>query len=221
MKAKAISFFLLTLLLIGSSAYSQSEEEKIRITVAPLNLFDPVAGVLQVGIQKNLNQRLALSLDHGFKMQTFKNLIFEHGNDRKNYRYSKTKAELKYFIGKPTSIATSYLSLEGMFFPQKYVKERGQLVRDTTRYRYEYSDINRTVWVASLKYGVEFKFNNFVFDHFYGLGVRRLSIKHQPFGLVDDEYFEDAYVWPTIDRKEGVFYRPHLSLGLKVGYIIR
>jgi hypothetical protein len=89
------------------------------------------------------------------------------------------------------------------------------------RYRYVYSDIDRTVLTASLKYGIEVKVNNFVFDHFFGLGVRRLSITHQPFDLNEEEYEPESYVWPTLDRKEGVFYRPHVSLGVKVGYIIK
>ncbi|MDO6391120.1 hypothetical protein Q4E40_13355 [Pontibacter sp. BT731] len=222
MKEKAFPFVLFFFLSISSSAFGQRAEEKIRFHIAPLNFFDPVTGVLQIGVQKNLHQRFALSIDHGFKMQTFRNLVMDGESERKNYRYSKTKAELKYFVGQPRSVASSYLSVEGMYFPQQYVKEKDQLVRNNISYRYEYSDITRTVWVTSLKYGVELKTNNFVFDPFFGLGVRRLSIAHQPVGLVEYEYFEESDVWfPPIDRKEGIFYRPHVSMGVKVGYIIR
>jgi hypothetical protein len=222
MKDKAFSFFLLFLLLFSSSAFSQSEEEKIRIHIAPYNFFDPITGVLQIGVQKNLNPRFALSLDHGFKMQTFRNLITDGESERKNYKYSKTKAELKYFVREPTSYASSYISMEGMYFPQKYVKENDYLTRNNIYYRYEYSHIDRTVWVTSLKYGMEFKVSNFVFDHFFGLGVRRLSIAHQPSDLIESEYYQEADIsFPSIDRNEGVFYRPHVSMGLKIGYIIK
>lgn len=222
MKDKAFPFVLFFLLSISSSAFGQLAEEKIRFHIAPLNFFDPITGVLQIGVQKNLHQRFALSLDHGFRMQTFRHLMSDGESDRKKYKYSKTKAELKYFIGKNASVAFPYLSVEGMYFPQQYVKEKDHLVRNNISYRYEYSDITRTVWVTSLKYGVELKTNNFVFDPFFGLGVRRLSIAHQPVGLVEYEYFEETDVWfPPIDRKEGIFYRPHVSMGVKVGYIIR
>ncbi|WP_188502688.1 hypothetical protein [Pontibacter amylolyticus] len=222
MKDKAVLFVLFFLLTMSSSAFSQSADEKVRFHIAPLNFFDPITGVLQIGIQKHIHQRFALSLDHGFKMQAFRNLVMDGESERKNYRYSKTKAELKYFVGQPKSVASSYLSMEGMYFPQQYVKEQDYLITNNSYYRFDYSDIKRTVWVASLKYGIEIKVNNFVFDHFFGLGVRRLSIAHKPVGLVEHEYFEETDVWfPPIDRKEGAFYRPHVSMGVKVGYIIK
>lgn len=220
MKTKALILF--SLLVLSRSALGQSAEEKIRFHFAPLNFFDPITGVLQIGAQKNLHPRWALSLDHGFKMQTFHKLIMEGESDRKNYRYSKTKAEVKYFVSKKATVALPYLSVEGMYFPQKYVKENDELILNNTYYRYEYSDIKRTVWVTSLKFGLEAKLNNFVLDQFFGLGVRRLSIAHQPVGLVELAYFEETDVWfPPLDRNEGVFYRPHVSMGFKVGYIIR
>ncbi|MCP2044073.1 hypothetical protein [Pontibacter sp. HSC-36F09] len=145
MKDKALPFVLLFLLSVSSSAFSQGAEDKIRFHIAPFNFFDPITGVLQIGVQKNLHQRLALSLDHGFKIQIFRNLVTDGESERKNYRYSKTKAELKYFVGKNASVTSSYLSMEGMYFPQKYVKENDYLMRNNTSYRYDYSDINRIV----------------------------------------------------------------------------
>jgi hypothetical protein len=222
MKDKASPFVLFILLLISSSAFSQSSEEKIRFHIAPLNLLDPKTGVLQVGVQKHIHQRLALSLDHGFQLQTFKNMLYGSYSDRNNYKYSKTKAELKYFVREHTSDIFSYISLEGMYFPQEYVKEKEYLFRNNISYRYDYSNIDRTVWVASLKYGTEIKYNRFVYDTFFGLGVRRLSIAHQPFGLIEQEYIGEVDIsFPPIDRNEGVFYRPHVSLGVKLGYLIR
>jgi hypothetical protein len=221
MKNKASSFLLFILLLVSSSAFSQSTGEKIRIHISPLNSFDPRTSVLQVGVQKNVGQRFALSLDHGFKMQALQKLIYEGEGDRQDYRYSKTKAELKYFLTEPSLTVVPYLSTEGMYFPQKYVKENANLIRDNINYRYTSSKIDRTVWTASLKYGTEIKLNRFVLEHFFGLGVRRLSIAHQPVGLVEEEFYQEADIsFPPIDRKEGVFYRPHVSLGIKVGYML-
>lgn len=157
---------------MSSSAFGQGVEERIRFHIAPYNFFDPITGVLQIGAHKHIHQRFALSLDHGFKMQTFRNIITDGKNERKNHRYSKTKAELKYFIRKNASVAFPYLSVEGMYFPQKYVKESDYLITNNSYYRYDFSNIKRTVWVASMKYGLEVKVSNFVFDHFIGIGVR-------------------------------------------------
>lgn len=222
MKTRAFSFLLLTFLLMNSKAYSQPTEEKVRLHIAPLNFLDPISGVLQVGVQKNLSQRFALSLNHGFKLQTFRKLMPEGESERKNYKYSKTKAELKYFIGEAASEVRSYIAVEGMYFPQEYEKEHDYLIINGTSYRYVSSQIDRTVWTTSLKYGVEVKVNNFVIDPFLGLGVRRLSIEHQPVGLTEDELYAPTDVWfPPIDRKEGAFYRPHVAMGIKVGYVIK
>ncbi|PKV63312.1 hypothetical protein [Pontibacter ramchanderi] len=222
MKKAAFPFVLLTLLLVSGSAFGQSPEEKIRLHIAPFNFFDPVTGVLQVGAQKNFSQRFALSLDHGFRMQTFRKLLSDGESDRKNYKYSKTKAELKYFVGKGNPVTSSYLSMEAMYFPQSYRKENAYLIRNEQHYRYTTSQIDRTVWVTSLKYGIEVRFSSFVLDHFFGLGLRRLSIAHQPSDLQEAEFYEETDVWfPPLDRNEGVFYRPHVAMGLKVGYILK
>ncbi|SIT79768.1 hypothetical protein [Pontibacter indicus] len=222
MKIRAFSFLLLNFLLMNSKAYSQPTEEMVRFHIAPLNFLDPISGVLQVGVQKNLSQRFALSMDHGFKLQTFRKIMSEGESERKNYKYSKTKAELKYFMSDAASEVRSYIAVEGMYFPQEYEKEHDYLIKNGTSYRYESSQIDRTVWTTSLKYGVEVKVNNFVIDPFLGLGVRRLSIEHQPVGLLEDELYAPTDLWfPPIDRKEGVFYRPHVAMGVKVGYVIK
>lgn len=221
---KAVPFLLLLLLLMSRSAFSQSDNRHIRLHVAPLNLFDPLTGVLQVGIQKNFNQRIALSLDHGIKLDVFK--YVRDGTDREDYKYTKSKAELKYFIGLTSKDSSStvfpYLSVEGMFFPQKYRKENSRLLREEGTFRYDYSNIKRTVWVASLKYGREKRYKRTAFDFNIGIGVRRISIEHQTFGLVEEDEpgLMHSFLSP-IDTKEGVFYRPHISLGFKVGYSIR
>lgn len=222
MKRKAWPFLLL-LLLMSKSAFSQSDNRHIRLHVAPLNLFDPVSGVLQVGIQKNFNQRIALSLDHGIKLDVFK--YVRDGTDREDYKYTKSKAELKYFIGLKSKDSSStvfpYLSVEGMFFPQKYRKENSRIFREEGSFWYDYSNIKRTVWVASIKYGREKRYKRTAFDFNMGIGVRRMSIEHQAFGLVKDLLEPRGYFLPPIDTKEGVFYRPHVSLGFKVGYVIK
>ncbi|ALJ00131.1 hypothetical protein DC20_15575 [Rufibacter tibetensis] len=212
------------MLLISNVAFSQSyseeeflEIEKLRVHFAPLNLFDPVTGVLQLGVQKTFSQRLAVSLDHGMKMKVFD----RGGTGKQGHTYSKTKAELKYFLDIKKRViwsrVFSYLAIEGMYFPQKYSREDNWVYRGTTYYRYDYSKINRPVWVASLKYGQETRYRKVVIDKFIGLGVRRLSVKHQTIGEREDHFDHDEWSIGFRDIEEGIFEMIHVSLGVKFG----
>jgi hypothetical protein len=102
-------------LCMGTKGYCQHNPYKsLEVRIAPLNLFDPVTGVIQIGLQQRFNQRLALSLDYGLKFDRLSSTIFE--SERKDYRYYKGKAELKYFFKrgyKPLTINSPYLSSRG------------------------------------------------------------------------------------------------------------
>jgi hypothetical protein len=221
MKRKSLLLVFFSLLLISSNAFCQSEEddleiEKLRIHLAPLNAFDPVSGVLQLGIQKNLGQRIALSVDHGFKMRLITGMA--GGDERKDYKYSKSKVELKYYLdvkNKPFWEKTfTYLSVEGMYFPQTYSKENDWIHRDDKSFIFESSAVQRRVLVGSLKFGKEVRYSKVVIDKYIGIGMRQLTIKHQTIGEVEQLYDEE---WGSLDHKEGVFNRIHISLGVKIG----
>lgn len=183
-----------------------------------MNLFDPTSGVLQLGFQKPFHQRFSLSLDHGVKLRVLRWGVSE----KKEHSYSKTKAELKYFFGVNSRPAWSrvfpYLSIEGMYFPQEYIREDNWVYRGGTYYRFDYSSVTRPVWVVSLKFGKETRYRKVVLDKFIGIGLRRLSIKHQAVGEREDFYDHDDWSVATSDLEEGIFYKIHLSLGVKFGY---
>ena len=148
------------------------------------------------------------------------------GNSRIDHKYTKTKAELKYFIeleGRDTSATLfPYISVEGMYFPQHYMKVKDWIHGDRASYSYAFSNIKRTAWVASLKYGMEKRHKRTVLDFYVGLGVRKIAVSHQATGVVEEEYYGPADLeFQSIDRYEGTFYRPHVSLGVKLGYIIK
>lgn len=226
MEKKAIPCIILLSVLISGPAFSQREEGKTRVHLAPLNFFDPWTGVLQLGAQQKINQRWSVLVDHGFKMQTFRKIMFEEARTKKNQTYSKTKAELKYFLNlKNAEYAHGvfpYLAVEGMCFPQRYAKEKDWIHREDGAYYYESSSVKRVAWVASLKFGKETRFSRIVMDKYIGIGIRRLSIGHRTVGEAREPYFEDNWSFSDAnDTYEGTFYKPHLSLGIKIGYIVR
>jgi len=147
---------------------------------------------------------------------------------RQNYRYSKSKIELKYFIAlkrkKPDSEDFPYVAVEGFYFPQKYRKENEWILRDGTSFRYEYTNVNRQVLVASLKLGMESPLSKrWTIDNYIGLGIRKMIISQVAFGETEEPYYEpvDRIYTSSTDWKDGVYYRPHISLGFKLGYLIK
>jgi hypothetical protein len=232
MAKAAIPFVLFLLFFLSGEVRSQEFDRKLQVTLAPLNLFDPVTGVLQVGIQKNFQGGLALSLDHGVRMNPYGlfsrgdlPLFFRLGAEREDYRYSKTRMEVKRYFGpsyrRPFSKFLPYLSLEALYFPQKYRKEDDWIFREGESFLYEHSQVRRNVWVASLKIGKEARYGRMMFDQFVGLGMRNVSIRHQTFGEVATVFEGRGMPLGKKDWKEGVSTLPHLSLGFKIGYILR
>ncbi|MBA3898676.1 MAG: hypothetical protein H0X62_00450 [Bacteroidetes bacterium] len=59
----------------------------------------------------------------------------------------------------------------------------------------------------------------FLIDFYTGLGIRQIIVAHDAYEVVkSEEYLRDG--WGRTDSDAGTFYRPHLSLGFKIGYLI-
>lgn len=219
-----ISYVLALTVLCFSygQGYSQNNQKKtLRITIAPLNLFDPISGVVQVGVQKRISQRIAVALDYGLR---FNKLSFAIRNsDRKDYRYFKGKFEVKYFFRSmqqtSNTVKSSYVSFQSFYFPQHYRKYNGWIVRDSKTYQYTFSNIDRKATTFSVLVGKEITKERFSLDIYFGVGYRILTIQHQTQGLVEREKIEPKEPhFPPIDEKEGTFSRPHVAFGVKMGY---
>ena len=211
--------------LFVDHSYCQTGAAKgFQVRIAPLNLFDPVTGVAQIGVEKRFSSRIGASFDYGVKFNKLSFNAREYG--RKDYRYSKYKAEIKYFFTTKNpnrSLRENlYLSIQAFYFPQHYRNENDWVVRNRESYHFDYSNISRKVAVASLLVGKEQVKGRFVFDYYCGIGIRKLTISHQPFNLVKSE-LPMAKEWinlTPIDRYEGHFYRPHIAEGVKIGYVL-
>lgn len=209
---------------IATGAQAQYDSlEILQVRLAPLNLADPWTGVIQVGVQKRFTERIAASLDYGLRCRVASRY---RNQEREDYRYYKAKAELKYYLFlrryNYTNFSHPYLAMQAFYFPQHYRKYNDWLVTPGKDYRYEYSDIDRIVSVASLLAGGEVVRDQMVLDFYFGGGVRRINIRHHMTGAVESFYSEPAdWGGAFLDRWEGITYRPHLVLGFKVGYSFR
>ena len=117
-------FLIPVVLIVYYTAHSQ-ETRVLQITVAPLSIIDPLTGVFQAGMQQRLNYRLALSIEYGLKFNFLS--YYSYNTERKNYHYSKSRIQLKYFIKRPGSNAnkdkTPYMALQVFIFPNPIQKK--------------------------------------------------------------------------------------------------
>lgn len=95
-------------------------------------------------------------------------------------------------------------------------------MQDGKSYQYAYSNIERKVVVASIMLGEQKHIKqSIIFDYYAGFGIRRMTIIHQPINAVEG-YRSEPRDWSPmiIDLYEGTFYRAHLALGIKIGFLL-
>jgi len=194
-----------------------------QVYIKPFSLIDLGTGTIQVGAEDKWNDRLSLSVDYGIR---FTPLSYQSKTtDRKNYRYSKTNVELKYFLH-PTRSRNSdglhYFSLRGFYFPQRYQLNNGFVNLDSGSYLYQYSDLKRIVWTLTLISGHQFNKNRWMYNPYFGVGIRSIHLQQHPYnltpgmpgGLVDWDFSSH------IERSRGTFYRPNFAAGVTIGYLL-
>ena len=214
---------LICFLLSCSCCFCQNKTDRwFQLRIAPLNVLDPVTSVIQTGVEKRFGARMALSFDYGLRSNR---LFFASKSVHIDYRYHKYKAEFKYFFKTSNRhqrlTDNSYISVQGFYLPQHYRKENSWLWIGDKSYHYDYSNISRKVWVASVLLGNESTVGRWVLDVYGGFGVRQIILQHQPFHTVESRIPERREWSPLpLDINEGTFYRPHIASGLKVGYIL-
>lgn len=225
LKALLITSLLLTCVFcISNIGYGQQKSnELLQVKIAPLALFDPVTAVFQFGVQKNISRRTGIFVEHGLRFRALS--PFHYMSERKDYRYSKSTLTIKYYprSGEDSygTATRTYCAVQGFYFPQRYRKDNGWILKADQAFHYNYSNITRKVTAASLILGIELGQNKFKLDAFIGAGIRRLTIMHQTSGEVVGFRSEpvDFHINP-VDEREGTYYRLNLIAGFKIGYPI-
>jgi hypothetical protein len=219
---KVISL-LLSFIFFANTQAQTTDKKLLQITFAPMSLLVPMSGVLEIGMQKDLGKKFALCVDYGLRFNKFSIPVFTQ--QRNDYRYSKSRVELKYFLkykeGKSVGIERVYVSLQAFYFPQHYRKDNDWLITNGKSYHYEYSSLDRKASAISSLAGMEVFTKSFVFDFYVGVGVRKLIIQHHPVNAVEGSRSEPTDWGPTpIDLYKGVFYRANFPFGVRIGYKI-
>jgi hypothetical protein len=99
------------------------------------SLLDPRTPGLQVGLQKNITSKWALSFDYGLSTYGLLSKKYYTDSVRTSFRYQKIRTVLKYLFPVFKSAVeglqyTIYLIVEGAFIPERYNKHRNYFIRN-------------------------------------------------------------------------------------------
>lgn len=190
-------------------------KEMLLPKIAPLTLFDPYTPGLSVGLEFQPIDQLGLQFEYNLPFEAL--AFFNYNEGKRDHTTRRMRGELRYYPGKQFSNKAHYLALEGFAVTENYYRENSTLFRNGALYNFVRSDIERQVRGFALKGGYQFVVNyHLMIDVFGGLGMRQVQITHQTSELFPTPLLFDER-WGG-DQREGTFYRPHLALGVRLGW---
>ena len=224
---RALLSLILATLLVTQATAQEFKKTSFQIRFSPLTLLDPRAAAIQVGLQATLKNQIGFSVDYGLPFKNLSKQLYTNPDlQAEQHHFFKIRAEAKYFMPPswitPVPNSKLYCSAEVFFSPEEYRKKDDWLLVDEAAYHYDYSEVNRQLLGFCLKVGIErIVGRKLVLDVFFGPGLRRVKVDHEPVNAVLREYDPpvDFYIEP-VDKREGTFNRLHLGLGFKAGFII-
>jgi len=205
----------LLLLFVGlrSSAQSYADAKWIA-KINLLSWLDPTTPALQPGIEYQLNKRSSIEFTIGIPTKTWQEL---KNTDSTYNKYFKLKAEIKYFPGDKRSF---YIGPELSYISRKKSKFNDSFEGDDGKdYSYDYARLDKSVVAMAFKIGFVLPSasnSRWLFDTWFGAGPRFVftnvdAVNTQPGGR--------GFMFWKSDR-EGSTTAVHVTLGLKLGYIL-
>lgn len=204
-------------LFFVSFSFSQENNKKLFVTIAPLSLIDINDGSsVRLGLEKQVFNRLFAHVETGFYLGNLKlykinprGHIFKAGIDY-SIKYEKYGDEEKY----------NYVGFEYQYKDQDF-EFVDSLEINSVRFEKQYP-INRKMNCFSIKYGTKIVSAKLFFDLYVGLGIRYMNsssnlTEEEVNGLIRD----DGSGYNQIDSfnaSTGKFTTPNFILGFKFGY---
>jgi hypothetical protein len=210
---------ILILSLTCSIAYAQDtlKYNKLIFKVAPLNFIDNFSfRSAQVGFEFRFAPRYSVDFSYG---QIFGREFY---NKYKGTGF-KVKSEIRrYLNNKHLKKLSRYLAVEGFY--HKVDHPASNSFTDTAQtiiYAEDYF-IKKNLWGLNLKYGFEVTFlKKLVFDPFAGIGLRVKNVQHLGRTRPEDKFHTVDVTAANVRDEEGKYAVFNLSLGFKIGYIIK
>jgi hypothetical protein len=179
-----------------------------------LSWLDPETPTLQPGIEYQFKKRLSGEFTIGIPTRIYSHI---RPTDSTYNKYFKLKAELKFFPGERRSF---YIGPELTYISRKRSRY-GEVFtgKDGKSYAYDYARLKKSIFALSMKFGFVLpNSGRWLFDTYFGAGPRFM---YETVDAVNKttQGQKDVLFWRS-DR-EGFTTTIHVTMGLKVGYIIR
>ncbi len=220
-----ISLFVL---LFSQMAFAQSDnntnvKNRFAIKVIPIPFFDPYSPRLRMGLEYATKKRLGFNVDIGYgdnklNYWLLKDHSWEHG-----YLFYEIRPQIKYFFTN-TKYYIFYVGLELFYLHMSNDYESGYFNTqhsDKVTY-YDSARYNKAKLGSHLIVGINlFAAERLNFNFFLGLGFARRSVYYTE--LVNPKVRYDGPIrceWFFDSQDEGESYVFHMTLGVKVGYVL-
>lgn len=209
-----LCFILLLCNTVTNAQWKSNIREMFLPKFAPLTLFDPKTPGFSLGLEFQPHRNAAVQFEYNVPFSAL--AFFNYNSGKINHQTERYRGEIRFYPGHPLASAAWYLSAEGFVTNEQYTRENSTLLRNGQLFTYPRSEVRREVLGGAFKYGYQFTLkDHLVIDVFGGLGIRQVSITHQPDALFPSELLFDER-WGG-DQREGTFLRPHLALGIRIG----
>lgn len=208
---------LLLFFLASQYVFSQNttrSTDLISFKVTPTSVFNPNVSTILFAAEVRPVNKIGIQFEYGLQFNELALLNWNH--EKKDWQYAKYRGEVRWY---PELIEeVSFFGGAGLLLiPQRYTKAPGFVFLDGVEYSYESSRISKDAWVVLLNFGAKWHVSRHFFTEFYsGFGYKKLTIRHQPVGLVEDRIpFREWFT--QRDEREGTWNLPFLDFGVKLG----
>lgn len=215
MKYSSILVFFFLALPCVLSQNARQPHDRVSLKVTPTSMFNANTATILFAAEVRPIEQIGLQFEYGWQFNDL--ALLNWNTEKKDWDYAKYRGEVRWYPQRIDEISF-YVASGFLIIPQRYTKAPGYVVLNDTPYRYDSSRISKDAWVIFLNGGFKTHFTQYFFMEFYGgLGFKKLTISHQPDGLMMEQLPFREWVPAPKDEKEGSWNLPFVDCGVKLG----
>lgn len=212
-------FCLFTFILACKIAGAQDtlKYDKFVFKVALLNFIDSFSfKTTQAGFEFYITPKYSIDFSYG---QVFGRELYNHTKGKG----FKAKCEIrKYISGRPMKNHNLYCAVEGFYYKIDYTtNSEFENSLDSTIYNEDYF-IKKNAWGLNMKCGFTINFpERFLIDAYGGVGIRIKDVWHMNRTVPGDKFYSVDLLAVHVRDQDGHYVLPNLTLGFKIGYVLK
>jgi hypothetical protein len=216
------TIWLVLFCAIGAFGYAQDSvyRRSVSLVLSPATLRAPGIKLgLQAGVQYNKG-----------RWATLAEVAYPLDKSHADYaviRFVRLGAEVKYYVHNGQR-ERGYVSLQSSYSHRKMTDNNGNMFFSKTArqwLQFNSAAVSSPIFSAALKAGVEYALTRRLFlEYFVGAGVRVISTSYSGLQGLRESGGPSRTDWGDFTppyRYEGSYPKFHLTLGLRVGYVLK